>query len=169
VNGPPAAAGRPAGDGIDTAIFKTCPQCGSEFQHWVSRCPDCDCELVYEQPGAPRSAPAAELPDPSQMTCIRRGGPWELRELAELLQSHGISCRIDAHPPGAADLGLFVREADREEVARLDRELAAGGGPADPGAGSALDAAACPACGEPLAADAESCASCGLEFPPIEI
>src|SRR5688572_3865695 len=84
-------------------MFKVCPSCGGEFQHWVTQCPDCAVALQTGGPGAgapPARAPAEELPPASELTCLQRGDPYALHEIAERLQAAGLSCRIDVHPPG---------------------------------------------------------------------
>jgi hypothetical protein len=163
-------------------MFKTCPECGGEFQAWVTRCPDCDVALVIAGEEVARPAPR-ELPHAGELVCVERGDPWHLRELAERLQQQGISCRIDVYPPDAAirpparraagtsttgtQFGLYVRAEDVALAQQLRSEHLA---EVVPGAqalagevGGVLSD--CPACGTPLAEGAGSCASCGLEFP----
>ena len=115
-----------------------------------------------------------------ELACIERGDPRALREIAERLQTAGISCRIDAYPPdepirlggrrgsGVANtFGLYVLPADAADAARVRTEHLQRSLPEAAGyqvaAGTELHE--CPACGEPLAEAAPDCAACGLEFP----
>lgn len=162
-------------------MFKTCPECGGEFQAWVTRCPDCDVALAIASGEVVARPARRELPHASELVCVDRGDPWHLRELAERFQQQGVSCRIDVYPPDAAiqpparrgtgasatQFGLYVRPEDvalaqqlrAEHLKRVVPDAHALSGEA----GGALSD--CPACGEPLAEGAASCASCGLEFP----
>ena len=156
------------------SVFKHCHGCGGEFQSWVIECPDCHVPLQLA-PGetlAPETRPVAPIED---LVLLKVGEPWELRELAETLQEHGVSCEIDAYPRGGsiaragarkepARLGIYVARADIDtvrsfaaHVAELESESGAEVEAHDPGQ--------CPACGEPTRENAPSCASCGLEFP----
>ena len=155
-------------------MFKYCHGCGGEFQQWVETCPDCH-EPLHGEPARvePREAltgPVAPLEEP---TLVKVGEPWELRELAETLQAHGISSQIDSYPLGEAigragtrgqpaRLGIYVARADIDAVREFAAERAADEG------GAEHDPTACPACGEPTPENAASCESCGLEFPEIE-
>ena len=120
------------------------------------------------------------LPPAHELSCIERGDPRALREIAERFQTAGISCRIDGYPPDepirlgarrgsgvATSFGLYVLPADVEEAARLRTQHLQQSLPEAAGyavaAGTELHE--CPACGEPLAEAARDCAACGLEFP----
>jgi hypothetical protein len=144
-------------------VFKVCPSCGEEYQHWVSRCPDCDVALDFARgaaPGAPpETAPTAAPEDP---VLLQSEGPWYLRELAEALAERGIPSRIEK---GAPALSLYVGRGDLEDAREVAQEFAESRLPALDAEPASHDASACPACGEPLAADASACGGCGLEFP----
>jgi hypothetical protein len=158
-------------------MFQHCHRCGGEFQPWVTECPDCRVPL-HAAPGeapdpADRSDPIAPLENP---VLLKVGEPWELRELAETLQEHGVSCEIDAYPRGGsiaragarkqpARLGIYVAGADVASVRELVEELAAAARSESGVEAVEHDPGACPACGEPTPENAPSCASCGLEFP----
>jgi hypothetical protein len=165
-------------------MFKYCHSCGGEFQSWVETCPDCH-ERLHSAPAQAQAferhameRAAAPLED---LVLVRFGEPWELRALAESLQARGISSQIDTYPPGAsisgsragsrgqpARLGLYVPRADLDAV----REFAGGSAPSEvPDGGNAElahDPNGCPACGEPMTANAAACSVCGLEFPEVE-
>ena len=160
-------------------MFKLCPSCRSEFQDWVTRCPDCNVELQHSS-APPPAPPVGELPPARELTCIERGDPRALHEIAERLQAEGLSCRIGAYPPDepirlggqrgagvATTFGLYVHPADAEAATRVRTRLVQETLPESIGhevaAGTELHA--CPACGAPLAENARECAECGLEFP----
>jgi predicted amidophosphoribosyltransferase len=144
-------------------VFKACPSCGEEYQSWVSRCSDCDVALDIASGGVPAptvpAAPPAELRD---LVLLHSEGAWYLRELAEALAAHDIPSRIEK---GAPALSLFVRRADLEAAREVAREFAEARLPALEADSTSHDPSGCPACGEPLAADASACGACGLEFP----
>jgi uncharacterized protein with PIN domain len=161
-------------------MFKICPEGHGEFQQRVTHCPDCGAALELATSTEPPPRAVVGLPPAHELTCIERGDPRALLEIAEHLQSAGVSCRIDAYPPDqpirlggrrgsgvATSFGLYVRPAEAEEATRLrtqhleqtlpeatDYRVAAG-----------TELNECPACGEPLAENARECAACGLEFP----
>ena len=159
-------------------MFKLCPSCRSEFQDWVTHCPDCKVALQLSGAALPPQ-PARELPPARELSCIERGDPRALHEIAERLQAAGLSCRIDAYPPDepirlggrgsgvATTFGLYVHPADAEEATRVRTRLVQETLPESVGhelaAGTELHD--CPACGEPLAEAARECAACGLAFP----
>jgi hypothetical protein len=160
-------------------MFKVCPSCRGEFQDWVARCPDCDVALQLAGAVLPPQ-PVGELPPARELTCIERGDPRALHEIAERLQAAGLSSRIASYPPDekirlggprgsgvATTFGLYVRPADAEEATRLRTQLVQETLPESVGhtvvAGTELHD--CPACGEPLAEGARECAACGLAFP----
>jgi hypothetical protein len=161
-------------------MFMVCPSCGGEFQRWVTQCPDCAVPLQHGAPdgAAPAPAEAEGLPPAHELTCIERGDPRGLHEIAERLQAEGISCRIDVHPPGdpirlgakrgagvATTFGLYVREADAADAAAARQRYLLESVPDAEGAAVGAELSACPACGEALAEGASACAACGLEFP----
>jgi len=146
-------------------MFKACPSCGEEYQHWVSRCPDCDVALDLAREAAPGSgAPiaASEAEEREDLVLLHTEGPWYLRELAEALAARDIPSRI---VKGAAALGLYVAPGDLEAAREVAQEFAEARLPALDAEPASHDASACPACGEPLAAEAAACGACGLEFP----
>ena len=158
-------------------MFKHCHSCGGEYQSWVTECPDCHVPLQLA-PGetlAPETRPVAPIEDP---VLLKVGQPWELRELAETLQEHGISSQIDSHPLGGslaragsraepARLGIYVARAEVTAVREVIEGLAAL--ERSESDAEAHDPGACPACGEPTPENAPSCASCGLEFPEVNV
>ena len=82
-------------------MFKHCPSCGQEYQHWVSVCTDCNTALDF----APEASAAPTLPPAANLILLRLEGPWYLQELAERLQARGIPSRIDTDPSGAQITG----------------------------------------------------------------
>jgi hypothetical protein len=160
-------------------VFKVCPGCRGEFQQWVERCPDCGEALVAAE-AAPPPAARQELPPARELVCVERGDPRALHEVAARLAAEGVSCRIDAYPPGepirgparrgagvGPSFGLYVLAADEAEARRVRTEMVREALPdgAALGVEAGAELAACPACGEALAEGAQACAACGLEFP----
>jgi len=161
-------------------MFKICPAGHGEFQPQVTHCPDCGAALQLATSTEPVARVAFELPPAHELTCIERGDPRALHEIAARLQSAGLSCRIDAYPPEqpiqlggrrgsgvATTFGLYVLPADADEATRqrahhLEQTLPEAAN-SSIAAGTELNE--CPACGEPLAESARDCAECGLEFP----
>lgn len=166
---------------MEPTTFRICPSCRAEFQHWVTACTDCGAALVHPEEAPPLAGAGADEPPVETVACLARGGPWELRELAEALREHGLSTRIGPYPPPGASspdddragpgtgLGIYVAERDLERAVALHQQLVRESSHAEPAPSEASpDADGCPACGEDLSPDAEACASCGLEFPPLE-
>ncbi len=174
------------------ALYRFCPSCGDEFQHWVSECPDCRVALHDRDPSVPASvapefaAPAAV--DLAEFVCVRSADVWQLRTLAERMHAAGIACRVDGYPPGAGidarrassriaprgtatQIGLYVRRADFVRAREIEHAERIEGTPDLPegavAAGDELEG--CPGCGTPIDPAREDCAECGLAFPPLEI
>jgi uncharacterized protein with PIN domain len=164
-------------------VFKVCPRCGDEYQLTMSRCRDCDVDLVL--PGA--ETIERLLPD-EELELVTTDSPWALEEIAEQLSAHGIPSRIDSHPRDAAisapswrrkegamgfgiRLGIYVRLRDLTTADRVARDHLRSRMPELPEAASeaAEPRDACPACDAPLTGAAEACASCGLEFQVAEV
>ncbi len=163
-------------------MFKTCPQCGDEFVPHVETCPDCRVPLLAPGEAAPpRPAPSAGPAQIDAPVLLRRGTVMELRDLGARLADAGIAFAVDsdaitgnaaanARAAGReVQLALYVREDDARAASAVAQAWVVANVPdathVEPG--SALDG--CPGCGEPLAADAVACGSCGLEFPPLEV
>lgn len=161
-------------------MFKICPDGHGEFQPRLTHCPDCGAALQLATSAEPPVRASFELPPAHELACIERGDPRALHEMAEQLQSAGVSCRIDAYPPDqpirlggrrgsgvATTFGLYVRPVDAEAATRLRTEHLQRSLPDAAGLGVAAgtELHACPACGEALAEAALACAACGLEFP----
>ncbi len=162
-------------------MFKICPNGHGEFQHRMTYCPDCDAALELATSADPPPARrAVELPPAHALSCIERGDPRALHEIAEQLQQAGISCRIDAYPPDepirlggrrgsgvASTFGLYVLPSQAEHSTQVRTQHIQQSLPELAGhevaAGTELHA--CPACSEPLPEAARECASCGLAFP----
>jgi hypothetical protein len=164
-------------------MFKVCPSCAGEFQQWVTQCPDCAVPLQIGGPGGGAAQTAArataeEFPPAQELTCLQRGDPRALHEIAERLQASGVSCRIDAYPPGepiragarrgagvATTFGLYVRPEDAAQAAAVREQYLRENVPDAEDSALGAELSACPACGEPLDDGAGACAACGLEFP----
>jgi hypothetical protein len=154
--------------------YQVCPECEEEYTLAARVCAECGVALVA--PGAvPEPAEPEGFPEIDALSCVRVGPlPWT-RALSEALSARDIEHRIerDTRPVeegGAAPgrfggeivYGTWVRPADAEGAAEVDRLLFGHLEP-DTAADSQGDDR-CPACQEPLAADALECPACGLAF-----
>jgi len=160
--------------------YKLCRGCGGEYLPSVERCPDCGQPLVWEgevaeTPGEPELL----LPPGEELVVVREAELGFATGLGQALAAAGIPHRLD--PPGVRQAGaggrevrsarwaVLVRAADAPRAAALAAaytrsELRNLGTELD---GTALEGQ-CPACGEPLEADAEECRGCGLVFGPAQ-
>ena len=150
--------------------YQICPSCGGEFTLAVTRCAECDVDLV------PPGSDEDEFPPASELACVRVAPvPW-IQALSEALEQREVIHRVEPVAPddapdaarafGKVELfGLYVDDAGLDLARDLDRQIAAQALPeqqADPLAEDEVET--CPACGEPLAADATECPACGLAF-----
>jgi hypothetical protein len=162
-------------------MYKICPAGHGEFQQRVTSCPDCGGALELATSAEPPVRVVAELPPAHALTCIERGAPRALLEIAEQLQQVGISCRIDVHPPeqqtrpagraaGGANLGLYVLPSEAERATQVRTQHIQRSMPELVGheVAAGTELSACPACGEALREAASECAACGLGFPDAE-
>ena len=167
-------------------MFKHCPRCRDEFVQHVETCPDCRVPLVTADalealPAAVDAGAGERVVAIESAVALRRGQAAELRPLCELLEARGIPFVVDAHPRGNAvrapkrgetldvQLAIYVDESNAALAAQLEREWIFASVPGARDEVTFGPADGCPGCGEPLAASATACASCGLEFPPLEI
>jgi hypothetical protein len=173
-------------------MFKICPSCRDEFVQHIALCPDCRVPLrtaeeiesaALEQTQARGDQHSGADFALASAVLLRRGGASELREISERLAARGVRFVVDTDPPGRklvaaprggaagreVQLAIYVEQADAPDAALVQREwmLATVPGAAEAQGGGVIDA--CPGCSEPLAANAAACASCGLEFPPLEV
>ncbi len=154
---------------------KHCPECGEEYVHSVLVCADCGVALVLA--GEPLAA--RELPPASELRRVRTATLSWGRGFSTRLAAAGIAHRVELEPDpdgsitasrGERLCGVFVRDEDVAEAARLDTEHLRSQIPDVP---EDLDLAArgeglCPACGEPADLAAAECAGCGLAFRDAE-
>ncbi|MCH2169294.1 hypothetical protein MK489_00805 [Myxococcota bacterium] len=149
---------------------KICPRCGDEYLHRATQCTNCEIPLILEgeQVGA-ESVP--QLPDVSELVCVRAAASSWILALAERMEEAGIPHRVEASGDTSrareAPWGIFVRTEDAAAASAIDAEhmkiqmpdLPEG---YDPRATESEDGEACPACGEVLAGKSDECPSCGL-------
>lgn len=151
---------------------RVCPECGEEYLPTVLRCVDCGVSLEAGAPARADEAPG-ELPPVAQLVLVRSSSLAIAQGLSECLSEAGITHRIQVVPdaPGGGDerprpasmpYGVYVREADAQEAAEVDREYLRSQLPDLPAAAEAGAEGGCPACGAPVAADAAECPDCGL-------
>ena len=102
-----------------------CPQCHAEYVPGVSRCDDCDVELVEALPAAERARRASTQ---ALVTVFSTHDPGLAAVVESLLRSAGIrfSVRGEALPyPGALPVDLQVLAGDADEARHILAELAA--------------------------------------------
>jgi hypothetical protein len=151
--------------------IKICPECNVEYFAHVNNCADCGATLVDPEALRQAQAPSASGLNIGHMddepVSIREGEKDWIRELAEFLLEHGISCGI-AQPQscGSGSCGtthhLVVARKDAERALQgIDhyyREM-------HPEMREAAELAAndcCPACGYKVGPNARECPDCGL-------
>lgn len=157
-----------------TEGFQVCPECEMEYTPAVTRCADCNVALVPSSALAAAPEPEA-FPGIAELECVRVGPlPWT-RALSEALSGREIAHRVEpdtrSEAEGGVDprrfgdepvFGTWVRPADRTAAAEVDRALFAH---FEPDTAEVIEGDdVCPACQEPLSADALECPACGLAF-----
>lgn len=162
---------------ISTELYKLCPECRTEYTPVVTRCTDCDVDLVHADslPGEEEEIEA--FPPASQLECVRVAPIAWIRALSEALQERGLAHRVepatdtdapDGQRPkvfGEAQLfGLYVRSECASPARELDGSIAAQLLPEEAPPLDEGEEEACPACGATLAADAIECSDCGLRL-----
>lgn len=147
-----------------------CPSCKGEFTLAVDRCTECDVDLV--PPGTDPDA----FPEASELTCIRVAPVQWIEALSQALEQQEILHRVEPLAPdeipegapvaGTGELfGLFVADDGIPAAREIDQAIAAQVMPEQhieelPEG----ETESCPACSEPLPADAPECPECGLAF-----
>lgn len=150
-----------------------CPECRSEFVPTATLCPDCELALVPESHLG--SEAVEELPDISQLVCVRAASVAWAQGLSERLADAGISHRIEvahddeedgsARQPGAnLPYGVYVLAEDVESATAIDAEFTRYQIPDVPNEGQPIEASddACPACGSAVAPGVAECPDCGI-------
>lgn len=150
--------------------YQICPSCKGEFTLAVTRCAECDVDLV-----APGADPE-DFPPASELILVRVAPePW-IEALSEALASRDAPHRVEPltaeeAPEAAARFGqaplfgLYVRASEEEEARAFDASIAAQVDPqrqAEPLAEG--ESEPCPACGTAVPGDASECPDCGLAF-----
>ena len=154
--------------------YQICPECSDEYTLTASTCTECGVPLVA--PGSVEAPPEPEaFPEIDALVCVRVGPlPWT-RALSETMSGADLEHRVeqdDRKPEeGGVDperfggetlYGTWVRPEDHERALEIDRSLFAHFEPEDqaPAAGEEV----CPACADPIDAEALECTGCGLHF-----
>jgi Putative prokaryotic signal transducing protein len=99
-----------------------CPQCRAEWVSGITRCPDCDVELVDELP----AKPARDETTDDLVTVFSSHDPGLVAIAESLLQSAeiGVSLRGDLSPyPGALPVDLQVLASDAADARLILAEL----------------------------------------------
>jgi hypothetical protein len=157
--------------------YKLCPECRGEYTQAVTRCVDCDVDLVSSGALAQVDEEVAAFPPASELDCVRVAPLAWIRALSEALQQGGVAHRIEPaesedapegqRPDVFGDVqlfGLYLRSEDAGPARELDGTIAARLLPEEAPALEHDEEEACPACGSALAADATECPECGLSF-----
>jgi hypothetical protein len=157
-----------------SAEYKVCPECREEFTLVATECAVCAVTLVY--PGDLEAEPTPEdFPEMEALQCLRVGPlPWT-RALSEALSQAGIGHRVErdtrsedeggAGPDrfgGQEVFGTWVRPEEHAQASEIDADLFAHLEPDNQEAAGADES--CPACGDPLPAEAVECPGCGIHF-----
>ncbi|NOZ08778.1 MAG: hypothetical protein GXO91_07895 [FCB group bacterium] len=143
---------------------KICPVCKAQYYAHVSRCCDCDVDLVDQ---LPEDGPARDL-DPEKTMAIATGTVANLKKLIALIEEARIPHRvrpIDGEStleltPGTL-FGIFIDPEDAETVAEIVRSQTLAEYPEIEKAREQLEAGICPACGFE-AGEEQTCPECGL-------
>ena len=159
------------------ALYKICPECGTEYRPMATRCADCDVELVHRESLAQAIAERDHFPEISELECIRVAPIEWVQGLSNALQERGVGHRVgpatsaDAPEGQRPDLfgdaqlfGLYVLPDDAATARELDGSIAGRILPEEAPELAEGEEEACPACGTPLAAHATECSDCGLSF-----
>ncbi|MGH0035738.1 MAG: hypothetical protein ACQGVK_12000 [Myxococcota bacterium] len=159
------------------ALYKICPECGTDYRPMATRCSDCDVELVHRESLAAAIAEREHFPEASELDCIRVAPIEWVQGLSGALQQRGVGHRVE--PATAADApdgqrpdlfgeaqlyGLFVLADDAPLARELDDAIAARIMPEEAPELAEGEEECCPACGSALAAHATECGDCGLSF-----
>jgi hypothetical protein len=112
---------------------------------------------------------------PSEFAPLTWRMPADLEPLLEALESAGVRCmladesqvrlRAGASVHASGGIYVFVHAEDLARAREIEQRLLRESLHDLPTEPDAHRDDACPACGEPLAADAAECAECGLVFP----
>ena len=119
-------------------LYKLCPECRTEYTRFVTRCTDCDVDLVHAETLPDEEEEIEAFPPASQLECVRVAPIAWIRALSEALQERGLAHRVepatdgdapDGQRPGvfgAAQLfGLYVRSECASPARELDGSIAA--------------------------------------------
>jgi hypothetical protein len=147
-----------------------CPSCKGEFTLAVTRCAECDVDLV-----APGADPE-DFPPASELILVRVAPePW-IEALSEALSGREAPHRVEPlsaeeAPEAAARFGtsplfgIYVRAAEEAVAREFDAAIAAQVDPqiqAEPLSDG--ESEPCPACGAEVPAEVSECPDCGLTF-----
>ncbi len=162
---------------MSTELYKLCPECRTEYTRFVTRCTDCDVDLVHAETLPDEGEEIEAFPPASELECVRVAPIAWIRALSDALQERGLAHRVgpatdgdapDGQRPGvfgAAQLfGLYVRSECASPARELDGTIAAQLLPEEAPPLDEGEEEECPACGAALAADAIECPDCGLRL-----
>jgi RNA polymerase subunit RPABC4/transcription elongation factor Spt4 len=145
----------------------------------VRHCPACDAQFPDEQEQCLHCGASLAGDATVGLVLLASLDPFESRALLERLAESEIEFSVlndrDARartagrgrPGSFAGVNIFVHPDEHARAFALQQQLVRESLPDLPEdfTTEAADSETCPACASPLAADARSCAECGLEFP----
>jgi hypothetical protein len=145
----------------------------------MRHCPSCDAQFPDEQQSCLHCGGALEEDSAEGLLLLASLDPFESRPLLERLTERGIPFAVlndqlararavgRGRPGSFAGVNIFVRQDDHPSALEIHQQIVRDSLPDLPPdyAPENTHGDGCPACGAELAADAPSCAECGLEFP----
>jgi hypothetical protein len=157
---------------------KRCPECREEYVHSATLCVHCGVDLVPESELSDVDG-SEDLPPVSELVCVRASSVGWAMALSERLVEAGIPHRIQAageegeegrgKPGQDLPYGVFVLEDDLEAATEVDAEHTEYQIPDIPENFDPLaESENCPACGDPIDAEANECGGCGLALIALE-
>jgi len=145
----------------------------------VRHCPACDAQFPDDQQACVHCGAALDDDSTASFVLLTSLDPFESRRLLDRLAEAEIpfavlndhEARLRSAGRGRsgsfAGVNIFVHPDEHGRASALHQQLVRESLPDLPEdfVADATDPDACPACASPLAADAQCCAECGLEFP----
>jgi hypothetical protein len=104
-----------------------CPLCGAEYRSGITRCPDCDVDLVHDPPEGQQEI-ASDVRLGSDLVRVYSSPNPTIAHLVEgILVGEGIECAIYGGPHGAypvtvgalSEVFIYVRAGDAQRARAL--------------------------------------------------